>query len=162
MDLWSASEPRGNNFKRFKDFYLKPSARIWPWLSYLYHVCLTTDAWDPFLTVVPCRQTRSHGAGGAGILLRIYAFFFGNRVEKGFRFKTSIHWSLLHEYFNITGEHHAVYQTSLHQSFKLRPFFFVDQLSSEYGTSQTVNGRFWPWLSGEDPHFILSCSLFAG
>ena len=30
-----ASGRRGNTFDRFKDFYLKAKARIWPWLSYV-------------------------------------------------------------------------------------------------------------------------------
>jgi len=29
------------------------------------------------------------------------------------------------------------------------------------GTYKTVEARFWPWLSGESPHSVLSCSLFA-
>jgi len=35
-------------------------------------------------------------------------------------------------------------------------------LSSEYRTYKTVKARFWPWLSGESPHNLVSCSLFAG
>ena len=34
-------------------------------------------------------------------------------------------------------------------------------LSSEYGTYKTVKARCWPWLSGESPLSLLSCSLFA-
>ena len=32
---------------------------------------------------------------------------------------------------------------------------------SELGTYQTVKGRFWSWLSGENPSTLLSFSLFA-
>jgi len=34
-------------------------------------------------------------------------------------------------------------------------------MPSEYGTCRTVKVRIWPWLSGENPQNILSCSLFA-
>ena len=34
----TASEPRGNNLTRFKDFNLQATARIWPWLSYMCHI----------------------------------------------------------------------------------------------------------------------------
>ena len=33
------SERRGNNLKGFTDFNLKAEARIWPWLSYMCHIC---------------------------------------------------------------------------------------------------------------------------
>jgi len=34
-------------------------------------------------------------------------------------------------------------------------------VSSEYGTHKTDTARFWPWLSGEYPQNVASCSLFA-
>jgi len=34
-------------------------------------------------------------------------------------------------------------------------------LSSESGTYKTVKTRFWPWLSGQSPLNLLSCSLLA-
>ena len=34
----AASEQRGDNFKRFKDFWLKAKAIIWPWLSCMCHI----------------------------------------------------------------------------------------------------------------------------
>ena len=42
--LWStASERRGENLKRFEDFYVKAKASIWPWLSYMCRVRSTPD-----------------------------------------------------------------------------------------------------------------------
>ena len=38
----------------------------------------------------------------------------------------------------------------------------VSQVASpEYGTYKTVKDRFWPWISGESPFTVSSCSLFA-
>jgi len=34
----AASERRGNNLNRFKDFCLKAKAQSWPWLSYMSRV----------------------------------------------------------------------------------------------------------------------------
>ena len=37
------SERRGNNLKRFKYFYLKAKARIWPYLASVFRVRWTVD-----------------------------------------------------------------------------------------------------------------------
>ena len=41
-----------NNVKRFKDFYMKATARIWPCLSYTGHVGATAGIREGFLTSV--------------------------------------------------------------------------------------------------------------
>ena len=34
----AATERRGNNLRGFEDIYLEAKARIWPRLSYMYHI----------------------------------------------------------------------------------------------------------------------------
>ena len=41
----AASERRGDNFKRFDDFYLKARSIIWPQLTYMCHIRSTAVGW---------------------------------------------------------------------------------------------------------------------
>ena len=54
---WAAAERRGSNSKQFKDFYLKPESKIWPWLSHLCHVRSTAGFHKRFIkafSAAPC------------------------------------------------------------------------------------------------------------
>ena len=42
-----------------------------------------------------------------------------------------------------------------------KPKTWVLPLSSECGTHKTVKTRFWPWLSGQSPYNLFSCSRLA-
>ena len=33
-----ACKPRGDNSRRFQDFYLRAKATLWSWLSYMYQI----------------------------------------------------------------------------------------------------------------------------
>jgi len=37
--IYVSSERRGDNFGGFKGFHLNTTARIWPWLPYMCHIC---------------------------------------------------------------------------------------------------------------------------
>ena len=52
----SASEQRGNNLKRVKDFYLKAEARFWPRLSCMCHICLTAERDTPVIQLEKSNQ----------------------------------------------------------------------------------------------------------
>ena len=66
-------------------------------------------------------------------------------IEKGIRFKTLMHWGLLHECVNITCKDYAVQKTFLHQRIQFESFFYASILHVKMMLYSTL-----PWIEGFD------------
>ena len=96
-------------------------AIIWPWLAYWF-------------------QASHHNARSRAARFRSCS----NLAGKGFPFQTFWQWSLLHECFTFTNKDHAVWQTSLPESFQFNSFYIWNPA--------------WSKLSRSSPH----CWLITG